>query len=163
MPGIEEPSYWDVVEPVWDSVNIHRGPELFLEQFAKLPLPIGDLLAAHWLLSEVDNGAFPQFFSNSTGVLAPEAAVALDRIGLPDAAGILRRAMAYFGDPYPRKRSVRQEIIDCVWEQPRTPAAEDLLTEMLQLSIEFSQAIGDEDGPFETAADAYALQAQAAN
>src|SRR5436190_975441 len=110
-------SYWDSIEPIWKSVSIHRGPELFLEQFSKLPPALADLYAAHRLVFEVDNGAFPQFFSNSTGVLAPEAAAALDRLGLHDAAAIFRQAMAFFGEPYPRERPAREAIIDCVWEK----------------------------------------------
>jgi hypothetical protein len=158
MPEPPEASYWDYLEPIWKSVDIHRGPKRFLEQFSKLPPVLGDLYAAHWLVSEVEDGAFPQFFSNSTGVLAPEAAAALEHLQLHEAATIVKRAMAFFGEPYPRERNARKATIDCVWDKPRSPEADELLSSMLELSIDFSQAIGGEGGPFETAADAYALR-----
>jgi hypothetical protein len=66
-------SYWDLVEPVWDEINIYDGPDVFLETFQKVPLKIGYLYAVHFCQSEVCNGGFGQFFFNSTGVLAPEA------------------------------------------------------------------------------------------
>ncbi|WP_164468170.1 DMP19 family protein [Caulobacter vibrioides] len=46
---------------------------MFLAGFSAVPTPSKHLLATHWLQSEVHNGGFSQFFSNSTGVLAPEA------------------------------------------------------------------------------------------
>lgn len=149
-------SYWDVIEPIWDSVTIYEGPEVFLEQFRCLPQPVGDLYAAHWLVSEVVNGAFPQFFSNSTGVLAPEAASALRRMGLDDAADITEYAMEYFGDEYPRDKSVRSRMIDWVWERDLSEDEQHNLDLMLEISGEFLDAIGKDQQLFHEAADSYA-------
>jgi hypothetical protein len=100
---------WSLVEPVWKSVSIYDGPDTFRRQFRAVQSEVGHLLAAYWCQSEVRNGGFHQFFSNSTGVLAPEALDAFRSIGLTEWAEILAEAMQVFGTPYPREREDRQE------------------------------------------------------
>ena len=102
-----EGNYWALVEPYWDTVDIYRGPSVFLRTFAEAPPRSQHLLAAHWCQSEVCNGGFHQFFMNSTGVLAPEAAAAFAEMERGDLAEIVRTAMAYFGSPYPREQDIR--------------------------------------------------------
>ena len=104
--------YWSVVKPFWQTVNIYDGPDDFIHSFRALPPVAGHLLAAHWCQSEVRNGGLHQFFSNSTGVLAPEAMAAFRAIGLADWAEILAAAMEFFGEPYPRERAARLALLD---------------------------------------------------
>jgi hypothetical protein len=73
--------YWSLIEPVWDEIEIYSGPEEFSRTFAGVPRSAGLLFAAHFCQSEVCNGGFNQFFSNSTGVLAPEAIEGFKAIG----------------------------------------------------------------------------------
>lgn len=101
--------YWKLVEPIWDTVSIYDGGEAFLEQFAVAPQPSQVLFAAHWTQSEVLNGGFGQYFSNSTGVLAPEAVWAFRVLGMPRTAAAVEQAMAFFGSPYPRERGPRED------------------------------------------------------
>jgi Domain of unknown function (DUF4375) len=104
--------YWSVIDPIWDSISIYNGPEVFLFQFGKVRPELGHLFASHWCQSEVCNGGFDQFFYNSTGVLAPEAAEGFQAIGLDDLAALVRQAMSVFGDPYPRDREVRCDLLE---------------------------------------------------
>jgi Domain of unknown function (DUF4375) len=106
--------YWSVIEPIWDSISIYDGPEVFLLQFGKVSPEVGHLFASHWCQSEVCNGGFDQFFYNSTGVLAPEAADGFQAIGLCDLAALVRQAMSVFGAAYPRDREVRCEMLEQV-------------------------------------------------
>ena len=106
--------YWRALAPHAEVVSIYDGPEAFREQFARLPHGIGILLAAHWLDSEVCNGGFHQFFSNSTGVLAPEALAAFRTLNLDAAAEAVAQAIHFFGDPYPRERDVRQTMLESI-------------------------------------------------
>jgi hypothetical protein len=75
---------------------------------------VGHLFAAHWCQSEVCNGGFHQFFTNSTGVLAPEALAGFKAIGVIEWASLLEEAMRFFGEPYPREREVREERLSKV-------------------------------------------------
>lgn len=63
--------YWKLVEPIWDQISIHDGPEKFLLDFGKAPERSRILHAAHWAQSEAMNGGLGQFFDNPTGILAP--------------------------------------------------------------------------------------------
>jgi Domain of unknown function (DUF4375) len=108
--------YWSVIDPIWDAISIYDGPEVFLLQFGEVRPELGHLFASHWCQSEVCNGGFDQFFYNSTGVLAPEAAEGFQAIGLDDLAALVREAMSVFGDPYPRDREVRCDLLEKVAE-----------------------------------------------
>jgi hypothetical protein len=103
----QEPRYWDVVEPIFESVSRFDSPEAFLASIAKVPRSVALVYAAHFCLSEIHNGGFLQFFWNSTGVLAPEALEGFGVIGMPELASVARQAMTLLGDPYPRNRNER--------------------------------------------------------
>ena len=109
------------------------------------------------------NGGFHQFFSNPTGVLAPEAAGAYRRLELPDLAEIVEEAMAFWGTPYPREQGDRQGRL--VW-QPTTPREE--WDPFFALDERFYAACGrDADGLYSgtrlyDALDAFAEEGRAA-
>ncbi|HEY8130684.1 MAG TPA: DUF4375 domain-containing protein [Thermoanaerobaculia bacterium] len=144
--------YWSFIEPIWDLVSIYDGPEVFLSQFAKLPEVQQHLFAAHWCQSEIRNGGHHQFFSNATGVLAPEAVEGFRAIGLSRCADTVGQAMRFFGSTYPREEDVREEALAAF--ERRDPENWDPFTELDAL---FFDAI--EDDGFDKAADSYAATA----
>src|SRR5688572_20171742 len=105
-------SYWEHIKEAYDKTSIYDGGVTFRHEFARLPAHVGDLLAAHWTLSEISNGGLHQFFANPTGVLAPEAAQGFERMGLPQVADVIRRAMAHFDGAYPREQQDREPFLD---------------------------------------------------
>lgn len=107
-----ESEYWSLIEPVWKLINIYRSTNEFLRQFRSVPPVVGHLFAAHWCQSKIRNGGLHQFFTNSTGVLAPEAFEGFRAIGLTEWAEILADAMGFFGDSYPRDRVERRKMLD---------------------------------------------------
>jgi hypothetical protein len=147
----QPPAYWSLVEPLWDSISIYDGPEVFQRQFAGARPEAGLLLAAHWCQSEVSNGGFEQFFSNPTGVLAPEALDAFRAIGLHEWAAILEEAMRFFGEPYPRDQRSRERKL----ARPRGVPREQLRTFSAH-DDRFYDWSRREPGGFERLADAYA-------
>ncbi|MBW8845009.1 MAG: DUF4375 domain-containing protein [Burkholderiales bacterium] len=143
--------YWKLVEPIWDSVSIYDGGDIFLQQFAAAPEASQTLFAAHWTQSEVLNGGFGQYFFNSTGVLAPEAITAFRQLGMPKTAAAVERAVSFFGPPYPRDRGERQEELEAAAD--RFGEAFDPFQEANDV---FFESVEEEAGGFEAAADAYA-------
>ena len=105
--------YRSLIEPVWLQLNRSwdDGPEEFVHLLRSIRPEIGHLYAAHWCQSEVCNGGLHQFFSNSTGLLAPEALEGFRAIGAADWAEILSEAMRPFGTPYPRDRERREQLL----------------------------------------------------
>jgi hypothetical protein len=136
---------WSVIEPVCDVINIYDGPTAFLESIKTIPRDLTLLYASLFCEQEVCNGGFHQFFSNSTGVLAPEALEGLKAIGQRGVAHILEEAMNAFGSPYLRDRGARQTILHSI--------SEDHFEE---LNRRFFGLIHKENGGFEAAADSYA-------
>lgn len=106
-------AYWSLIEPVWLKLNRSwdDGPEKFVRLFRSVGPEIGHLYAAHWCQSEVCNGGLHQFFSNTSGLLAPEALTGFRAIGATDWAKILDEAMKHFGEPYPRDRKQRKKFL----------------------------------------------------
>lgn len=137
-----------VLERWWESINIYDGPEVFLKTFSLVPQKAGLLFAAHFAQSEICNGGFHQFFSNSTGVLAPEAIQGFAAVGMPDTARIVQstcEVMGGLGALYPRDRSERQRRLNKLGHKYFYDRDE-----------EFFALIGKESGGFEDAAQRYA-------
>lgn len=147
--------YWSLVEPVWLPLNYAwDDPEKFVREFRRVRPEAGHLYAAHWCQSEVLNGGFHQFFSNTTGLLAPEAVEGFQAIGVTEWAEVLSEAMQYFGTPYPRDRNDRDK---CLLMHQRRPREEwDPFYKLDERCFEFSD-------DWEVAANAFAGRAIAEN
>lgn len=148
-------NYWTLVESVWLPLNLSwdDGPDEFIERFRRVRPEVGHLYAAHWCQSEVCNGGLHQFFSNTTGLLAPEALDGFRAIGAVEWADILAEAMKYFGTPYPRDRHDRQALL--LVRQKRPKGERNLFDELDERFFEWKN--------WEDAANAYARQAVAGN
>ena len=144
--------YWGLVDAIWDAVSIYDGPEAFLAQYARVPEPARTLFAAHWLQSEVRNGGLYQFFCNSTGVLAPEAVEAFQKMGMPLTAAHLESAMGFFGTSYPRRGSDRERAI----EEAEDARGEEWPGPFVAESVAIEELLRTENGGFRAAADSYA-------
>jgi hypothetical protein len=74
---------------------------------------------------EVNNGGFHQFFVNPSGAFAVETAPALEKVQMPFAASLLRRALAAFPNPA-KDHDIRYRQ---VWSLP-TSIQGDLFNEL---------------------------------
>jgi hypothetical protein len=108
---------WSLIQPHWDAVSIYDGPIAFLQEFGQLPVPARHLFAVWWCDSEVCNGGFHQFFSNPTGVLAPEALEGFRQVGLTECADLAEAAIGQFVEPYPRDGEARDAALQAL-ERP---------------------------------------------
>jgi hypothetical protein len=104
--------YWPFSDVTHDLISIYDGPDLFLADYEAVSEIDRTLFAAYCCQAEVLNGGLLQFYSNSTGVLAPEAAAAFHDLGLPVLAGLLREANGWFGEPYLRDRDARERRLE---------------------------------------------------
>lgn len=151
----EEVNYWTIIEPIWYEVDIYSSPEVFLKQFEQLTEAQKALFPAHWLYSEVCNGGFHQFFINPTGILAPEAVLGYVAIGLNDCAELIKEAISFFGELYPREREKRQEILYSIPGETR-----EEYDPFYKLDEQFYKCTGtnsmDSEYRFEMMADEYA-------
>ncbi len=147
-------AYFKLVEPYWESISIYDGAEKFTTAFNAAPEKVRVLFAIHWFQSEVMNGGLGQFFSNPTGILAPEAVAGLRAIGMPECASILDEAMKFFGDVYPRKASVREDAFEAFYTAHGSDAVP-----LLEQEDAIATTIEEENGGIWEAADRYAARA----
>ena len=103
---------WKLIKPCRYSQDLSPEPLKFIDDFVRLPQAIGHLIAVQWCDSEVCNGGFHQFFGNSTGIFAPEAAEGNRAIGLVPIADLIEHCMSLLGEPFPRDRGVRNDRLD---------------------------------------------------
>jgi hypothetical protein len=146
--------YWTLVEPIWLPLNrTWNDPEKFVRKFRRARAEAGHLYAAHWCQYEVRNGGLHQFFSNTTGLLAPEALGGFRAIGVAEWAEILAEAVTHFGAQYPRDRDNREAFLPMLQRRPR-----EEWDPFYQLDERFYESTDD----WEDAANAYASRAVAA-
>lgn len=90
---------------------------------------------------EVNNGGFDQYFFNSTGDSAKEAAEALEAIGAHNMAAIVKRAIAKFpGGEVPADRNARQAVLEEI--SPEREAFEELDAEFLKYPDNLAALLG---------------------
>jgi Domain of unknown function (DUF4375) len=142
--------YWSLVATVCEEISIYDGPDEFLRQFRAAPTTAALLFAGHWCQSEVCNGGFDQFFGNSTGVLAPEALAAYRAMELTEWADTLAEAMRFFGEPYPRERKARNEMLSVGTKGDRR-------RRFSHLDDRFYEWLGGEPDRWDRAADQFAM------
>jgi Domain of unknown function (DUF4375) len=102
---------WRVIEPMWDVLKTPYEPD---ERLYTVATP-GQraFYAMHWLISEVINGGFGQYFDNSTGYLAPEAIEGAELLGAREYADAIRHAASIFpSEQALRDRDQRQQTLE---------------------------------------------------
>jgi hypothetical protein len=155
--------YWALIEPYWDRIGMALdSADEFKQTIAAIPREVSLLYAAHFCQSEVCNGGFSQFFGNSAGVLAPEAIDGFKAIGQKRVSGLVRRAISFFGDSYPRERLTRRAAMRNLGSDGNRESKVDgfFRLELFEpLEREFFELLPSEAGGFTVAADRYADRA----
>lgn len=145
--------WWDPLETVWYEQPSSEESGEFLEWFSTLSETQQVLLPTHWVCAEVYNGGFYQYFTNGTGLHAPEAIVGFRKLGLDDIAEIVHQAVSVFDDPFPRERNIREDFLDAMEDD------DDPFHHLDDLFYETIKAEGSpelsEDDRFITAAEKY--------
>lgn len=145
--------WWDSLETVWYEQPSSEEPAEFLKWFDTLTETQKVLLPTHWVCAEVYNGGFYQYFTNGTGLHAPEAIVGFRKLELDDIAEIVQRAIQLFDDPFPRERTTREDFLDSMEDD------EDPFEHLDQLFYQRIRADGapdlSEDDRFIVAAERY--------
>ncbi|KQZ03219.1 hypothetical protein ASD21_20670 [Caulobacter sp. Root1455] len=155
---MSDSGYVALIEPYQDKLNIYGGAEAFESDLAVMPEKVRVLLLADLTMGEVCNGGFWQYFSNSSGIVAPEAVAAFDTLGLPNMANMVRATMGFFGADYPREREQRQAALKAHDEAHRTKenAGLEYLSPFEAADEAFYMLMAAEGGGFDVAADRYA-------
>jgi Domain of unknown function (DUF4375) len=104
-------SYWDLLEPEFEKVNIYEGPDVYFASCNAVSPLIVHLYATHMCASEVHNGGFLQLFWNNTGIAVPEAIEGYALFGMTKLSASLDSAARLLGTTYPRDRDERWDAL----------------------------------------------------
>jgi hypothetical protein len=103
---------YEILVPVWWTANIYDGLAEYDRCLTAFSREQRLMFALLWYLEEVDNGGHDQFFSNSTGIVFPDAVTALQELDLPEAVAILEEAKRRMGGTVERERAKRQADLE---------------------------------------------------
>jgi hypothetical protein len=106
----ETRNYWTLVEPMFEKISIDNAAE-FARTTALQPRPVVIVFAAHFSLSEINNGGLLQLFYNSTGVLVPEAIEGFEAMKMTELSSLLQDAAELLGQTFPRDREKRWDAL----------------------------------------------------
>jgi uncharacterized protein DUF4375 len=141
------PDYIEFIGDAFHTVDIYGSYETYLAGLRAYPGPVQYMLACVLCMGQIDNGGIDQFFSNSAGIVAPEAVVGFRALGLPETAAVIEEAMMRLGTPYPRDRDERNRRLYEKRPEHEPPTFDDLDDQFHNSMTEFSET-----------ADAYAAR-----
>ena len=105
-------SRWALINDVSSSSYIGWTETGYDPSQSHIPRDIQLLAAVEYGKSDIENGGFHQFFTNGTGVFAPEMIEWFERTGFPETASLMKQAVAKFGDVFPRSQSERLKFLE---------------------------------------------------
>ncbi|WP_169784011.1 DMP19 family protein [Campylobacter curvus] len=97
IENLNEDNYFDVIEPLWFSVDIYDSYEIYERTLQPFSREQRYVFATEWLIAEVGNGGFEQFFDNSTGIVLKDALDGFRQLGCDDALSVIERVMECYG------------------------------------------------------------------
>lgn len=103
--------------------------------FGRIAQPQADLILMERFLAESFNGSVHQYFTNSSGTMAPQLRDALRRAGLQAQAASLQAGMDLLSQPYPRDTDQRRIEIDG-FDEEKNNRLYDLTEQALDGTIE---------------------------
>ena len=110
-------SAWDLLQPLWFSVSIYDGPEVYNKDLEGFTEEQRRLLALQWYDSEVCNGGHDQFFANATGVVWKDALEGMHMIGATQLADNFQKVIDLLGGHIPFDTEERNEMLDRLDEE----------------------------------------------
>ena len=113
--------FYEVVKPIYWAGNIYGTYEEYEKSLERFSAEQRYLLAMHWLSLEVNNGGFPQFFGNSTGIVWEDAYKGYKVSGATEMIDLMDRLLATYGknpsfDREERWNEIDEETLDKIDE-----------------------------------------------
>lgn len=120
-----------VIDSIHDELDAISGDSFAVDLIAA---PRRIVFTVYWFESEINNGGFDQWYLNSAGDTAADAADALRLLGIDSLAKLVERANTVFPDQPPRDRATRLSQMDDISESD-SDLWDALSTEFYELDI----------------------------
>lgn len=117
IKSLDENSYFDVVEPMWETINIYDGYDEYIQSAQTFTLEQRYLLAITWYFVEVNNGGHHQFLYNPTGIVWEDAIKGFKHFGMNEYAGNFQKVVDYCGGTISFGREERYHMLEILEEK----------------------------------------------
>ncbi len=134
LKSIKDDDYFLVIEPIWFSVNIYGNYKEYEESLKKFTLKQRYLHAIEWLIAEVDNGGFYQFFDNSTGIVWEDAYRGIKEIKCEKMLEVLDRVLELYGKSPSKIREERWDELEKFYDGEFSDKLDNLSSEFHKIS-----------------------------
>ena len=117
IKSLDENSYYDVVDPMWETINIYDGYDEYIQSAQTFTLEQRYLCAIHWYFGEVFNGGHHQFFYNSTGIVWEDVLNGFKQFKMPEFAANFQKVIDYCGGKISFDREERWDMLEILEEK----------------------------------------------
>ena len=117
IKSLDENSYYDVVDPMWETINIYDGYDEYIQSAQTFTLEQRYLLAITWYFAEVSNGGHYQFLHNPTGIVWEDAIKGFKHFGMNDYADNFQKVVDYCGGRISFAREERWDMLEILEEK----------------------------------------------
>ena len=115
--SLDENFYFDVVEPMWETINIYDGYDEYIQSAQTFTLEQRYLLAITWYFTEVNNGDHYQFLYNPTGIVWEDAIKGFKHFGMNEYADNFQKVVDYCGGTISFGREERCHMLEILEEK----------------------------------------------
>lgn len=117
IKSLDENSYFDVVEPMWETISIYDGYDEYIQSAQVFTLEQRYLLAITWYFAEVSNGGHYQFLHNPTGIVWEDAIKGFKHFGMNEYANNFQKVVDYCGGTISFGREERYYMLEMLEEK----------------------------------------------
>ena len=117
IKSLDENSYYDVVEPMWETINIYDGYDEYIQSAQTFTLEQRYLLAITWYFAEVNNGGHHQFLYNPTGIVWEDVLNGFKHFEMPEFAANFQKVVDYCGGRISFAREERWDMLEILEEK----------------------------------------------
>ena len=117
IKSLDENSYYDIVDPMWETINIYDGYDEYIQSAQTFTLEQRYLLAITWYFVEVNNGGHHQFLYNPTGIVWEDVLNGFKHFEMPEFAANFQKVIDYCGGRISFAREERWDMLEILEEK----------------------------------------------
>ena len=117
IKSLDENSYYDIVDPMWETINIYDGYDEYIQSAQTFTLEQRYLLAITWYFVEVNNGGHHQFLYNPTGIVWEDVLNGFKHFEMPEFAANFQKVIDYCGGRISFDREERWDMLEILEEK----------------------------------------------
>lgn len=133
--------YFFIIAPMWEKGNIYDSYDVLNKSLMDFSLSQKYFYAIEWLIAEVFNGGFYQFFDNSTGIVWEDARKGFEMMKFDKMLAIMDNVQKIYGKQPSKVREERWKEIEKFHDDEMAEALDGLDGDFYEIEDELYQNI----------------------